>query len=87
MSAKILKTAQVAHNDCFRALFIRGAHSITELFVNHELPNFKSIQKTSVKSLLTRLKSNNNDILSAIVNCNSYYNSDLYKSWTNIISS
>jgi len=88
MSAKMLKTAQVAHNDCFRALFkIRGAHSISELFQNYELPNFKSILKSSVNSLITRLKSNDNDIVSAIVNCNSYYESDIYKSWTNIVSS
>jgi len=33
MSAKMLKTAQVAHNDCFRALFkTRGERSISELF-------------------------------------------------------
>jgi len=87
MSAKMLKTAQVAHNDCFRALFKNtGAHSTTKLFKKNNLPDFKSILKTSVESLIM-LKSSDNDIVSTIVNCNYYYNSDLYKSLTTIIPS
>jgi len=85
MSAKMHKSTQVAHNDCFRALFkIRGAHSITELFKKHKICNFNEMRKRSIQSLQSRIQCNDNDIISAIYNCNLYFDSDLYKSWISV---
>ena len=85
ISAKMQKSAQVAHNDCFRACFkIRGAHSITELFKKHKICNFNDMRKRSIQSLQSRIQCNDNDIVSAIYNCTLYFDSDLYKSWISV---
>jgi len=53
LSTKLLKQAEVAHNDCFRALFkIKGPHSLSELFCLHNILNLREMQIMSMQSLM-----------------------------------
>jgi len=85
-STQLYKKAKLTHNDCFKAIFkIRGQHSISEEFVCNRVNTLDAVRKFSIHSLMCRIHESENEFVSAVRHCQAYYNSNLYKTWLNLI--
>ena len=73
---------KVSHNDIFRALLnVQRGESVSALFVQHQVNNLDSVLRTCYYSLMTRVKSSENLIVSSLVNSGVRTHSRLWHRW------
>jgi len=78
--------AKVAYNTALRRLFcVRGEHSISKLFVELRINNFTALRRFASFSLKSRVLCNDNEIIISIRNCDSFYESDIFHSWNELL--
>jgi hypothetical protein len=81
------KQLQVSYNNVFRYLLsVKGPCSISRLFLDHNVDNFKVICRKAVHSLLLRLNMCDNNLTKTLFNSMYFtYSSHLYKDWKNML--
>ena len=75
------KRIHIAHNNIFRAIFRPQQRSISQCFVEHNVPNFLVIRRKLIFSLQHRLFSSQNVLVSTVINSMYFNNSDTSQNW------
>ena len=74
---------KVSHNDIFRSLLnVRRDESASTLFVQHNVNNLDSVLRACYFSLMTRVRSSANSIISALVRSEVRLHSCLWHRWS-----
>lgn len=86
VSKMLLHKVKVAYNDAFRAIFkISRRASASGMFATNGIKDFTAIYRRAAYSLLCRIASSDNLIVSSIYNSNVFILSSIYKAWCNIL--
>ncbi len=82
----LLSRVRVSHNNVFRAFFkLCRRCSVSQEFVLRNIPNFDVIRRKLVYSLLSRVSSSTNVLITAILDMIHFTESEMFKSWKNIL--
>jgi len=86
VSPCVMDKLRVCYNDCFKIIMQIGRRkSSTLVFSEHRVRDFSAMRRISSYSLLSRLATTSNVIISAIVNSNIFKESSISKMWRSIL--
>lgn len=83
---KIIGKVKVEYNDAFRSLFkMSRRSSASEMFCNFGVLDFNAVRRRAAFSLLQRVATSENHLVSSIYNSHFFTHSSIYKTWCNIL--
>ncbi len=85
-SKNVLGKVKVAYNDAFRSLFkISRRSSASEMFCKFGVMDFNAIRRRAAFSLLRRVATSENNLVSSIYNSHFFTQSSIYKTWCSLL--